>query len=139
MAKLNHILVAVDGSDNALRALKHAIAVLPPRGRLSLIYVHPPIKPSRTISQALIDEHYARQEATALPKAKALLARAKIKGDVAVCIGDAASTIVEYARKKKCTQIVIGNRGHSALKGIFLGSVALKVVQLATMPVTLVK
>jgi len=35
--------------------------------------------------------------------------------------------------------IVMGNRGHSAIKGLFLGSVALKVVQLAEMPVTLVK
>jgi nucleotide-binding universal stress UspA family protein len=91
------------------------------------------------VSQALIDEHYARQESLAVGKAKTYLTRAKIKADIDVAIGEPAPTIVDTARKKKCTQIVLGNRGHGALKGLFLGSVAMKVVQLSPLPVTLVK
>ena len=80
-----------------------------------------------------------RQESVALNKAKAYLARRKIKADVEVRIGAPAQSIVDYAKKKKCTQIVMGNRGQGALAGFFLGSVAMKVVQLSDVPVTLVK
>lgn len=139
MAKAINILVAIDGSENALRALEYAVSALQPGGQLRVLYVQVPIPRSRAVSQALIDEHYARQKAQAVNKAKAYLARAKIDAPIDVVLGDPAPTIVDYARKKKCRQIVIGNRGHSPIAGIFLGSVAMKVVQLADVPVTLVK
>lgn len=139
MAKQQKILVTVDGSDNAIRALKFATASTPTGSRLMLLYVQAPVPRSRAVSAALIEEHYARQEGLALTKARKFLARTKTNALIEVCVGDPATTIVEYARKKKCTQIVMGNRGHSTLKGILLGSVAMKVVQLAEAPVTLVK
>ncbi len=52
---------------------------------------------------------------------------------------DAASTITEFADSHGCTQIVIGTRGHSGLTGTLLGSVAMKVVHLAKVPVLLVR
>ncbi len=139
MARANNILVAIDGSDNALRAVKHAASSLQPGAKLRLLYVQAPVPRSRAVSQALIDEHYQRQEEQAVKKVKAYLTRAKIDADIEVLIGDPAPSIVEYARRKKCHQIVMGNRGHGALAGIFLGSVAMKVVQLSEIPVTLVK
>lgn len=139
MPRAANILVAIDGSENALRALKFAASQLQPGGRMHLIYAQPPVPRSRAVSQALIDEHYARQESLAIGKAKAYLRRAKLDAEIHVEIGDPAPTIVEYARKKRCSQIVMGNRGYSALKGLFLGSVAMKVVQLSPVPVTLVK
>lgn len=135
----NNILVAVDGSDNALRALKYAVSVLQPGAKLHVLFVHTPLAPSRAITQALIDEHYQREEERAFAKAKRFLQRAKIDAELQACIGEPARTIVEYARKKKCRQIVMGNHGHGAIAGFFLGSVALKVVQLSDIPVTLVK
>jgi nucleotide-binding universal stress UspA family protein len=136
-----NILVALDGSDNALRALKHAasLAAKDRTAKLLLLYVHQPIPRSRAISQALIEEHYARQEELALAKTKSYLARNKLRAGIEICIGDPATTIVEYARKKKCKQIVLGNHGHGAIAGVLLGSVAMKVIQLADVPVTLVK
>ena len=139
MAKAQKILVTVDGSDNAIRALKFAISVTPPETRLFVLFVQAPVPRSRAVSQALIDEHYARQEELALSKARKFLARTKTKALIEICIGDPAPTIVEYANKRKCTQIVMGNHGHGTLKGLFLGSVAMKVVQLSDVPVTLVK
>lgn len=139
MAKQQKILVTVDGSDNAIRALKFAIAATPAGSRLLLLYVQAPVPRSRAVSEALIEEHYTRQEQLALNKARKFLARTKTNARIEICIGDPALTIVEYARKQKCTQIVMGNRGHSTLKGLLLGSVAMKVVQLADAPVTLVK
>lgn len=39
----------------------------------------------------------------------------------------------------KCTHIIMGTRGRGRVAALVLGSVALKVVQLARIPVTLVK
>ena len=47
--------------------------------------------------------------------------------------------IIRYAKEMDCDQIVIGPRGLGTVKGILLGSVASKVMQLSTMPVLLIK
>jgi nucleotide-binding universal stress UspA family protein len=139
MAKAQKVLVTVDGSDNAIRALKFALSATPPDSRLFVLYVQAPVPRSRAVSDALIQEHYGRQEEAALKNARKFLTRTKANAKVEVCIGEPAPTILEYARKKKCTQIVMGNHGHGTLAGLFLGSVAMKVVQLSEIPVTLVK
>jgi nucleotide-binding universal stress UspA family protein len=139
MAKAQKVLVTVDGSDNAIRALKFALSVTPPESCLLVLHVLAPMPRSRLVSEALIQEHYQRQEEAELDKARKFLARTKANAKVEVCIGEPATTILEYARKKKCTQIVMGNHGHGMLAGLFLGSVAMKVVQLSEIPVTLVK
>ncbi len=139
MAKPQNILVSIDGSDNALRALKFSLSLVQPGGRIHLLYVQVPVARSWVLSEELIEEHYRRQEEAALKKVRGYLKRAKGRIAIQVCIGEPAPTIVEYARKKRCTQIVMGNRGHGAIAGMFLGSVAMKVVQLSQIPVTLVK
>ncbi len=53
--------------------------------------------------------------------------------------GAAAETILELARERRCAAIVVGTRGLGAVAGLVLGSVAGKIVQLAPVPVTLVK
>jgi nucleotide-binding universal stress UspA family protein len=139
MRRTQKVLATVDGSDNAIRALKFALSVTPPDVPLLVLYVQAPVPRSRILSEALIEEHYQRQEEASLNKARKFLARTKANAKIEVCIGEPAPTIVEYARKKRCTQIVMGNHGHGTLAGLFLGSVAMKVVQLSEIPVTLVK
>lgn len=139
MPRAQKILVTVDGSENAIRALKFALSVTAPDARLFVLYVQAPVPRSRAVSEALIQEHYQRQEEASLKKARKFLERVKSNAKVEVCIGEPAPTIIDYARKKKCTQIVMGNHGHGTLAGLFLGSVAMKVVQLSEIPVTLVK
>jgi nucleotide-binding universal stress UspA family protein len=56
-----------------------------------------------------------------------------------VLVGEAASTITGFADSHGCSQILIGTRGHSGLAGTLLGSVAMKVVHRATVPVLLVR
>jgi nucleotide-binding universal stress UspA family protein len=53
--------------------------------------------------------------------------------------GAIADTIVAVAREVDADQIVMGNRGLGPLRGAVLGSVSARVVQLARIPVTLVK
>jgi nucleotide-binding universal stress UspA family protein len=47
--------------------------------------------------------------------------------------------IVQFATELQCDQIVIGPRGLGAIKGLLLGSVASKLIQLSTIPVLLLK
>jgi nucleotide-binding universal stress UspA family protein len=56
-----------------------------------------------------------------------------------VAVGDPASEIADLAKKDKADLIVIGTRGHSDLKGMFLGSVSRKVSNLAGVNVMIVR
>lgn len=47
--------------------------------------------------------------------------------------------ILEVAEKKNASMIVMGSKGETGLKHLFLGSVAERVVQFASVPVTVVK
>lgn len=134
------LLVAMDGSPNALRALRHAIAWTKLcRLELHLVHVQPRIKSSRLMPQALIDEHYERQHTEAFAKAHRILRTAKIAVTAQSIFGEPASALAAYARKHRCGQIVIGNKGHGALTGLLIGSVAMKILHLSPVPVVLVK
>ena len=54
-------------------------------------------------------------------------------------IGLPATRIIEVAEQLQAQGIVVGSQGRSVLKRVLLGSKALRVVQLASMPVTVVK
>ena len=54
-------------------------------------------------------------------------------------VGLPVSRILEIAEKREASQIVVGSRGRTGLPSLLLGSKALKVAQLATIPVTIVK
>jgi magnesium-transporting ATPase (P-type) len=54
-------------------------------------------------------------------------------------LGDAASKIVAASQSLGCDSIILGSHGNGFLAGIFLGSVAAKVIQLSSIPITLVK
>jgi nucleotide-binding universal stress UspA family protein len=56
-----------------------------------------------------------------------------------VAVGDPASEITDYAKKKEADLIIIGTRGHSDLKDMFLGSVSRKVSNLADVNVMIVR
>ncbi len=54
-------------------------------------------------------------------------------------VGLPVSRIIEVATGRNVRQIVMGSRGRTGLPALLLGSKALKVAQLAPMPVTIVK
>jgi nucleotide-binding universal stress UspA family protein len=53
--------------------------------------------------------------------------------------GPAAPKICEIAQIEGCEMIIMGSRGRSDLKGLFLGSVAHRVLQQAPCPVLIVR
>jgi nucleotide-binding universal stress UspA family protein len=137
-------LVPIDGSDTSLHSVAWIIKNAgecrePPR--ILLINVQPtlPNDIGRFINVDTIREFHLETGMEALAAARDQLAAAGLAPELHVLAGDAAATITAFADSHGCTQILIGTRGHSGLAGTLLGSVAMKVVHLASVPVTLVR
>ena len=142
------ILVAVDGSSHAERALTAAIE-LARRFDATLVLFHAvELSPMRADLDGLVDEaarqvyrRVGEELAGKILDAAEQRARAggiapieRIAGD-----GDAAATIVDAARAGDVGLIVVGTRGLTGLHGLALGSVAHKVTSMAHCPVMVVR
>ncbi|CAM3978886.1 Universal stress protein [Bordetella tumbae] len=138
------ILVPVDGSESALRALKTAIAMAGQHdeAELHLLNAPPPILSGHAkmfLDKQVVQDYYNEEGEKALADARKAAENAGVRFVTAIKAGQSAQTIVDYAHAHQCAHIVMGTRGLSALPGILLGSVANKVIHLADVPVTLVK
>jgi nucleotide-binding universal stress UspA family protein len=142
---MRRLLVPIDSSESATRALEYAIglAKADPSMELHLVNVHAPPIVYGEIAVYLKEEKIKalqRQHSDDILKPAIEAAKAagvKVVSDI--LIGDVATLLVEYAETKGCECIVMGTRGMSAIGNLFLGSVATKVLHLAKLPVTLVK
>jgi nucleotide-binding universal stress UspA family protein len=139
------ILVPIDGSDNSLRALRYLIDHRDEFGKavdLHILNAQPPVA-SGAVKMFIDDEQlrqYYQDEATqALRAARQLLDEAGVAYRHHIVVGDVATTITRFAGENRCAQIVMGTRGLGAVSGVIMGSVTTKVVQLAEVPVLLVK
>jgi nucleotide-binding universal stress UspA family protein len=136
------ILIGIDGSKGALKALDYVVE-RKRRGEkieVLLLYAQPLIKAhGPMMSQSMVEEYQA-QEAEKVLAGAGLKTRAKfLEADAYVETGDPAECIIAFAKKSKCGEIVMGSRGLGRLSGLLLGSVVAKVVQLADVPVVVVK
>ena len=133
-----NILVLFYFSDNSARAVQLVIRVhakLAPRA-VHLLHVQVPLV--RIGDESASPQSAEAAARAAVAEAKALLDGAAVPYTSEVASGYVGSTIVSYARKLGCDGIVMGTRGGGSTEQM-LGSIARQVVQLADMPVTLVK
>ena len=141
MSARHSVLVPVDGSANSLRAL--AIACQRTRGRrgatVVALNVQPAMPPSRFSPREAIRDHHERMAAEVFQKVAVVAKREKIRVQQEMVVGLPAETIVRQATEHRADEIVMGTRGLGGVKGLFMGSVAMKVVHLSKLPVTLVK
>jgi nucleotide-binding universal stress UspA family protein len=140
------ILVAVDGSAPANRAVAHAITLARNSDDALIILVNVQGPETLEVSDvsAVMSRNADRQlverrSKTALRKAVQICRDAKVKFETRVELGPIAATINRVARQLGVDQIVLGSRGLGAVGRLVLGSVATKVAHLARVPVTLVK
>jgi len=75
----------------------------------------------------------------ALQAARQRLDAAGISYTATILVGDVAQTIARHATEIGCDKIIMGSSGASAIAGLLLGSVTMKVIHLAQVPVTVVK
>lgn len=139
------ILLPTDGSDYALRAVRHltehADWYREPL-EVHLLNVQLPIASGAVkmfISQQQLNDYYREEGLKHLQQARSLLETAAVAYQHHIGVGELASTIVDYATDKGCKMILMGTRGRGALKGAMLGSVAMKVLHRAEVPVLLVR
>ncbi|MEQ8966016.1 MAG: universal stress protein [Azospirillaceae bacterium] len=131
------IVVAVDGSENADRALEYAIDYAKRYGAaLHAIYVEPEMAPPRALEQYARAEHIpdtpsAIYHAIGESLLDRLVDRAEDAGVDKVerhtAHGDAAKGIVDLADRLDADAVILGSRGFSEMRGLLLGSVSMKV------------
>jgi len=142
---MRRILVAIDGSEGALRALDVAMqqARYAPAAQLHVLTVLPALS-NYTAAEIYVTADRIKQ--AAVDKAQAILDVAAERLRASGCSyelerleGDPAETIAQRAAEIGCESIVMGTHGLGSFGILFLGSVAQRVVYHATVPVTLVK
>ena len=139
------ILVAIDGSKNALRALKHAIklaARLSEPSELLLVNAHDDIAlrgASQFVGKDAVRSYLDDLSRGELADAIKAVEKAKVKYEAKMLRGQVAQSIAKAAADADCELIVLGSKGRSAIKDLLIGSVAQRVASLSDVPDTLVK
>lgn len=148
----DHVLVAVDDSDPAWEALAFALADQP-EARVTALHVTDPadVRSGATIEgdggggmPAYGDlqrsrETQNRRAENVLETARRRAADAGREIETAHVVGDAASTVVDYAEERDIDRIVLGSHGRTGAARILLGSVAETVARRSPVPVTIVR
>jgi len=115
--KMSKILVALDGSEDAKKALKHAVQLASRfKAEITLLNVQQSrlfeLKPSvaKEVGERILSEASSGVK--------------QVKFDKKLEFGNPAETIINVAGKGKYDLIVVGKRGLSTVKRFFLGSVS---------------
>jgi len=140
------ILVATDGSKNALRAVKYAADLLNSSSdktkSITLISVHDDagLRHAKAFvgKETVLDYLRELSEKELKPAMKALDTLG-VKHNMVMLIGNASQEIVAEGQRGKYDMIVLGSKGRSAIADMLLGSVAQRVLTQAKQPVVLVK
>ena len=137
------ILLPTDGSEPSRRATAYVLdlAARGLRVELHLLNVQPPVRGG---AAALVSHHdlegYHRDEGMKiLAESLRLLEAAGHTAHAHVGVGDPGETVLAFARRLNCEQIVMGTRGHGSVTTLLLGSVAKHVLRDAAVPVTLIR
>ncbi|MFO1417865.1 MAG: universal stress protein [Methylotetracoccus sp.] len=136
------ILIPVDGSEHSLHAIDDIIASRTPGEvrELHLLNVQHTLTGGvgRFLDQEQIRAFHREEGLKALAAARKRLDDAGLPYAFHIGVGDAAETILQYAREKRCDQIVMGSHGHGVIATLLMGSVAAAVSDRAEIPVKLV-
>jgi nucleotide-binding universal stress UspA family protein len=139
------ILLAADGSEytrKAARALAKLVAENRATPEIRVHHVVPALPyggAARVVGKKAIDDYHREVAEEALAVAAAELTRMRLKFTSTWSVGEVAAEIAAVAKKHKCDIVVVGSRGHGALAGMALGSVAMKLLATLPIPVLIVR
>ncbi len=135
------ILLAVDGSDHAMRAVKVAADLARcMKSELRIVVAFDPIPPYLG-EPNLQDAINARLNDAQATLQKAVEQVGDLPGELRTDLieGNSAEVIIEVAKTRDSDLIVMGSRGLGRLAGLVLGSNSQKVVSHAPCPVLIVR
>lgn len=135
------VLVATDGSEHALKALKRAMELAEKEGaEITLLSVAYFSKEDLDEIPLNVQEKLEKQAAVALKKAKALFDEKGIKVEAVLEAGYVpANNIISKAETGKFDLILLGSTGQSGFKRLLIGSTAAKVVANAPCSVAVIR
>lgn len=145
---IDHILVAVDGSQGSRHAAAFAGRLAEAlEARVTLLHVFHPTSSAEAMGLASLTREGVAQklheEAAAYfrgaHQAMALDGSSEVRVDERVELGDPAGSIVRIAGELVVDLVVLGSRGRTPLADLLLGSVSEIVVRRASCPVTVVR
>ena len=137
------VLVPVDGSPASLRALDFAIEMTGQNPGTSLVLLNVQNLSATDLTGVAMGSDWqdsvSQASAKALKEAVGKAEAAGIGFKSIVRTGQTAETIAQAAHDEGVGHIVMGTRGLGSIQGLLLGSVAMKVIHLAEVPITLIK
>jgi nucleotide-binding universal stress UspA family protein len=154
ISKISKMLVAIDGSHISMHAAKHAVELAKKFNveliALTIINTQPWFYSSTSYGWANLEtmekvcESDRRHAQTWLVQVKGTAEDRGVKSQTKTLLvlytqSSTAGAIIDYAEEHHIDLIVIGTRGHSGLKKMMLGSVALAVLTHSHCPVLVIK
>jgi universal stress protein A len=139
-----HFLVPIDFSPYAEQALDYAIALAKQlQARVTLLHViQPPLMAGADMGVWPSPTFLEELEAAVTSDMEGYLARvtaAGLEGEIVVVHGVPFQEILHAAKERQVDLIIMGTHGRTGLTHVLLGSVAEKVVRLATCPVLIAR
>lgn len=139
------LVIALDGSEPAFEALDEARDLAKAMGReLSALYVFPHSR-GLSATPSGLDEQTSRENLERMKESESskifAAAEKRLGAEFAhkhVLTGDPAEEIIAFMEENPDTHLVMGRRGLSRIKALFMGSVSLKVAAHAPGLVTVV-
>lgn len=139
---LTRVVLPVDGSVVSDTAVERLVELRHLFGPLHVELVH--FEPGLTLLEIIMPPHedvlrkwYGEQSHRAVAAAQRLLAEAGIAYDVSLLAGEPSPDVAEFAASRSADLIVMATHGTGALHHATFGSVALKTVATAGVPVML--
>jgi nucleotide-binding universal stress UspA family protein len=138
--KINKILVPMDGSDKSFKALNEAIYLARQcHSTITGLCIIPIYTINLGKLLTSLKNQSQKEAKKFLAEAKMQCAQNGIVFNEKIIYGNQSWEITEFAAYKKFDLIVIGSRGMSRTKEVFLGSVANSIVHKSKVPVLVVK
>lgn len=139
---MSKILLPVDGSPNALRAVRHVVNqfLMNHEHEVHLLHVRTPFSQhvARFVSRADRASYHREEADKALEPARALLERHGVPFTERVELGDKASTITRVAKHVGAAQIVMATARKNSFTRLVEDSVTNRVLELTDTPVEIV-
>ena len=145
-----HLVVAIDGSNTSLKALRHAVQIADNSGsKITLVNIANPTEYMALAPEFLQEDSY---EATALANAENVLNKAEalakslgatqIQRHITVSVKgarDMAQQLVDYAAQNSADLLVLGTHGRTGLMHLLMGSFAETVMRQTTLPLLIIR
>lgn len=123
--KIKSILVPLDGSKNSFRGLDYATVIARNcKAVITGLYITPLSPPVSAEQKAYVKDVLLKNANEFMEKAKTYSAQNGILFYHKILHGDEGTKIVKFAHDKNFDLIVIGSRGMTSIKEVFLGSTA---------------